>query len=145
MSRAAWLKALAGAALCLPALGAAAWEFTPSPVCTLTDASSPTRLEITFDGEIYAMTLTHPDGWPDAAAFSIQFAPNGPFISTNRHQVVGPALSVSDSGFGNVLTGLEINTRAVAILGPLEREIDLNGARPAVEAFRACDPGPALS
>ncbi|MEM9580735.1 MAG: excinuclease ABC subunit B, partial [Pseudomonadota bacterium] len=126
-------------------LPARAWEFSPSPVCRVSDASSPTVVEMTFDGQLYTLTLTHPDGWPAADVFSIQFAPRGPFISTSRHQISGATLSVSDVGFGNVLTGLEINEAAIAILGPLQRVVDLSGAAPAIRAFRECDPAPPLS
>lgn len=119
-----------------------AWEFSPTPICTLSETTQDTKTEITFDGEIYTLRLTDPDGWPVAPIFAIQFAPNGPVISTSRHQVQGDTLIVSDSGFGNVLTGLENNQRAYAQTGSVIRPIDLTGATEPVRAFRACDPLP---
>jgi hypothetical protein len=106
----------------------------------VTDSRSQTGVEMTFDGSTYVLTLTHRDGWPDAPLFAIQFAPNGPFIQTGRHIVRGQSLSVSDSGFGNVLNGLEFNARAIVQLGQISRIIDLTGAAGPVQDFRACTP-----
>jgi hypothetical protein len=119
---------------------ALAWEFSQSALCTVTDSRSQTGVEMTFDGSTYVLTLTHRDGWPDAPLFAIQFAPNGPFIQTGRHIVRGQSLSVSDSGFGNVLNGLEFNARAIVQLGQISRIIDLTGAAGPVQDFRACTP-----
>ncbi len=117
-----------------------AWEFTPDPICTVTDASSDTHLEMKYDGVIYRLTLTHPDGWPTEDVFTMRFAPQGPVISTNRHQISGNSLSVEDAGFGNVLNGLQFNIGAAAILGETVRVIDLSDAAPTIAAFRTCKP-----
>lgn len=130
--------------IALLASPAAAWEFSSSPLCTVknqgSDQDSGMALEMTYDGATYRLTLTHPEGWPPADVFSMRFAPQGPFISTNRHQINGDSLVVEDAGFGNVLNGLQFNIGAAAILGDTVRVIDLTGAAPAIEAFRACEP-----
>lgn len=125
--------------------GADAWEFSPSPICTVTDNGSDTDLELTYDGALYTLKLTLPEGWANAEIFAIRFAPNGPFIQTTRHQITGKTLSVSDTGFGNVLTGLQNNVTAQAILGETIYEIALDGAFDPVEQFKNCEPGIALS
>ena len=125
-------------------LPAMAWEFTPVPICTLFHQDPEVSVRVTYDpasGE-YAIHLSREGGWPDAAVFSLRFeGPRGLTISTTRHVIeVGDTrtLTVRDRGFGNVLNGLEFNTRAVAILGDLEVPVMLDGAAPAVEEFRAC-------
>ena len=120
-----------------------AWDFTPFPICTLANDASP-QVTVTYDGALYAIHITRPDGWPEGAVFSLQFAPNGPTISTDRHTIEGDRLTVSDTGFGNVLNGLQFNGTALALLGDVAQPIDLQGAADPVEAFRACEPGPAV-
>jgi hypothetical protein len=120
-----------------------AWEFTPLPICTVANAAEP-QVTVTFDGALYAIHITRDGGWPDAPVFSLRFAPNGPTISTPRHTIEGNTLTVLDTGFGNVLDGLQFNAAAQAILGDLNVPIDLSNAAGPVEAFRACRPGPAV-
>jgi len=127
-------------ALTLLAAPATAWEFSAEPTCTVTDNTVPTALEMTFDGSVYTLTLTHPEGWPPGAIFGISFAPNGPLIETDRHVIDGQDLTVSDSGFGNVLRGLEGNVIATALISDVSRELDLTGAAPVIAQFRACWP-----
>ncbi|WP_375265889.1 excinuclease ABC subunit B [Planktotalea sp.] len=122
-----------------------AWEFSPSPICTVTDNGSDTDLKLTYDGALYTLELTHPEGWTNAEIFAIRFAPNGPFIQTTLHQITGSTLSVSDTGFGNVLTGLQNNVIAQALLGETIHEIALDGAFDPVEKLKNCEPGAALS
>jgi hypothetical protein len=128
-----------------PTTDAHAWEFSTEPICTVTDAGSQTALKLTYDGTIYTLHLTHSDGWASADIFAIRFAPNGPFIQTTRHQINGTTLSVADTGFGNVLTGLQINQTAQAMLGETIRDITLEGAFKPVEKFKSCKPHVALS
>lgn len=45
---------------------------------------------------------------------------------------------VTDSGFGNVLNGLELNSRAYATSGETTVGVSLEGIRPAMEEFRNC-------
>lgn len=131
-------------ALTLATAPAGAWRFDPLPICTLSDEGSPTSVTVTFDGNLYAIHLTHPDGWPDAPRFAIRFAPNGPQIATDRHRVEGRTLTVTDTGFGNVLNGLQSNGTATALIGGLARDIDLSGAASAVAAFRQCPEVPTV-
>jgi hypothetical protein len=64
-------------------------------------------------------------------------------ISTQRQVISGDRASVTvkDSGFGNVLDGLEFNNTATAILGNEAVTFGLENAGPAVRAFRACTAG----
>jgi hypothetical protein len=48
---------------------------------------------------------------------------------------------LKDSGFGNVLDGLEFNNIATATLGNEAVTFGLENADPAVRAFRACTAG----
>lgn len=133
--------------LCLIATPLAAWEFTPDPICTLSNPGEGAETVVTYDARLpeYAIAITLADGtWPEAPVFSIRFLPNGPTISTSRHVLSDDnrRLTVTDRGFGNVLNGLEFNALAVAILGDLQVPIPLDGAAPEVARFRAC-PAPA--
>ena len=49
-----------------------AWEFSISPICTVTDRGSDTGLKLTFDGELYALHLSHLEGWQNAEVFEIR-------------------------------------------------------------------------
>jgi hypothetical protein len=99
---------------------------------------------VTFDPsrpEPYAITLTRPKPWPETDTFGLRFdGPAALTIGTDRHRLSADArtLSVTDTGFGNVLDGLALNSTATALAGDTAIPIDLTGARPAVEAFRAC-------
>ncbi len=128
--------------LTTPAL---AWDFTPTPICTLLEDTPDLSIRVTFDPtqpEPYAITLTRPDPWPAADTFGLRFdGPTGMTIGTSRHQLSpdGRSLTVTDSGFGNVLDGLAFNGMATALAGDTKVPFDLTGAGPAVEAFRACN------
>jgi hypothetical protein len=127
----------ASPALVAPAF---AWEFSPAPICTLSYAEAA-QVEVTYDARLpeYAIHITSPEGWVDAPVFSLRFeGPRGGTISTDRHTIEGDTLTVRDTGFGNVLYGLQLNTTAVAVLGGQEVEIDLAGAADPVQAFRGC-------
>jgi hypothetical protein len=123
---------------------AAAWEFTPLPVCTLSHQTDQARVIVTYDPrlpEAYAIAVTGPAAWPDAPVFSMRFdGPRGLTISTDRQQLSdgGRTLSVTDTGFGNVLNGLEFNNTATALAGDISVPFPLAGAAPEVRAFRAC-------
>jgi hypothetical protein len=74
-------------------------------------------------------------------SFGLRFdGPAAMTIGTGRHQLSnqGRTLTVTDSGFGNVLDGLALNRTATALAGDTQVPVDLTGARPAVDAFRAC-------
>jgi hypothetical protein len=132
-------------ALVLLASPASAWEFTATPVCTILEDTGALSLRVTFDPSLpepYAITLTRPTPWPDSETFGLRFdGPAGMTIGTGRHQLSadGKTLTVTDTGFDNVLDGLAYNATATALAGDAAIPFDLTGARTAVEAFRACN------
>jgi hypothetical protein len=123
---------------------AAAWEFSAAPICTLTQTSDTAQITVTYDAVLpeYQITITLTDGvWPDNPAFGMAFAGDLPInIQTSRHQISpdGRSLTVTDSGFGNVLDGLQYNSRAYAISGDTTVTVPLDGIADAITAFRAC-------
>lgn len=142
------MKAWALVVLLLGTAPAAAWEFSPVPICTLSHDWAGGAVRVTHDprlAEPYEIALTRPEGWPAAPLFSMRFVGlRGLTISTGRHRLAegGTRLMVTDTGFGNVLNGLEFNTQALAISGAASLAIPLDGAAPAVQAFRACTETP---
>lgn len=138
--RSAVLLALA---ICLapPAL---AWEAgVEGRLCTLEHSGAAADVRLTYDpaGPEYTIALSRAEPWPEAAIFAMQFeGPRGLTIQTTRHRLSadGRTVSVADRGFGNVLDGLEFNAVARGMLGDSDVEISLDGAAPAVAAFRAC-------
>ncbi len=140
------------AALLLACLAApaAAWEFTDRPICTLSHATDGAEVTVTYDPAIpeYAIAIRLLDGtWAAGPVFSIAFDGTRPLtIGTDRHAVSddGTTLTVTDRGFGNVLNGLEFNRTATATSGQSAVTLPLDGAAPAVRAFRGC-PAPATS
>ena len=131
-------------AFLLLASPAAAWEFSASPICTLTDTSDSGGITVTYDPAIteYTVTVTLPNGrWSEAQTFGMAFANDRPIsIQTDLHSISpdGRSVTVKDRGFGNVLNGLEFNTRAYAVLGDTTVGFDLDGIGPAITAFRNC-------
>jgi len=117
--------------LALLASPAVAWEFTPTPICTLTHRQAQVDVTVTYDPALP----------PDAAQFGLTFnGPRGLAIGTSRHVLSGDrqSLTVADTGFGNVLDGLQFNDSATATTGTAVVTFDLTDAAPAVEAFRNC-------
>ncbi len=135
-------------ALVTAASPATAWEFTPSPICTLFHSNAVAYITITYDANLpeYTLTMTLTDGtWPSAATFGMRFeGGNQIAIGTDRHMTVGATLTVKDSGFGNVLDGLQFNETATATAGDLTITANLSDAADPVAAFRQC-PAPATS
>ena len=122
-----------------------AWEFTPSPICTLTHTEARAEVTVTYDhaSGLYAIAVTSPNGWLASPAFSIRFdGPRAGVISTQRHQTNGATLTVSDTGFGNVLDGLEFNRTATAFTQTSAVTVSLDGAAGPVQQFRACTTAP---
>ena len=123
---------------------AQAWDFTPTPICTIFDDTPDLSVRVTYDPtqpEPYAIALTRPEPWPATETFGLRFdGPAAMTIGTSRHRLSadGRSLTVTDTGFGNLLDGLAFNATATALAGDMEIPFDLSGARPAVEAFRAC-------
>lgn len=134
--------------LLLAAAPARAWEFTPAPVCTLRHAEAGHAVTVTWDprvAEPYAIRIEAPSPWPAEPVFSIDYAGPRPLtISTGRHRLTedGRAVTVSDTGFGNVLDGLEFNATATAVMGGARVPFSLDGAAEPVRAFRACTEAP---
>lgn len=124
-----------------PALG---WSFTPDPICTLSHQGESLAVTVTHDpvpGE-YAIVLTLAAGtWPESPAFHIAFRGGRELtIGTGVHALAdgGRRLTVRDTGFGNVLDGLEFNAAALAWAGERQAAFSLAGAAGPVRAFRAC-------
>ena len=121
-----------------------AWDFSATPVCTIAEDTPGLVIRVTYDpalAEPYAISLTRPGPWPETESFGLRFdGPAALTIATRRHRLSpdGRTLTVSDTGFGNVLDGLALNGTATALAGATEVPFDLTGASPAVEAFRSC-------
>ncbi|PTX54788.1 hypothetical protein C8N43_3609 [Litoreibacter ponti] len=125
-------------------LQAQAWTFTPGPICRLSHATDMAEIELTFDpsAPLYSVTVTTPAPLPQAPFFSMRFiGPSGQTISTNRHAygADGTSVTVTDTGFGNVLDGLQFNQSAEAIVGDTIIAFPLEGAAQQTAAFRACE------
>jgi hypothetical protein len=131
-------------ALVLLATPAQAWDFTPTPVCTIAEDTPTLSIRVTYDPsqpEPYAISITRNEPWPLTDSFGLRFdGPQAMTIGTARHRLSddGRTLTVSDTGFGNVLDGLALNATATALASGVAVSFDLTGAEPAVEAFRAC-------
>ena len=126
----------------LLATPAAAWEFSADPgICRLTHEGAEAEVRVTYslDAGLYAITVTKGVPWTPFPVFEIAFeGPRGLRISTGRQVLDGAAVTVTDTGFGNVLNGLEFNDTATAILGREAVTVSLAGAAPEVRKFRAC-------
>jgi hypothetical protein len=128
---------------------AAAWEFTPTPVCTLSHSTDKARLSVTHTPhavEPYAIEITQGDAiWGSSPTFQMLFdGPRKLSIATDRHKLGagGKSLTVTDQGFGNVLTGLEFNFLATAKSGDTVLYFPLADAAEAVQRFRLCAESP---
>lgn len=124
--------------------GAEAWEYTAGLPCRLTHDSAQVSVELTYDPTkpLYSISLTKTSTWPEADIFEMQFiGPRGLVIGTDRHQFSegGTRLTVTDTGFNNVLDGLQFNHTARAVLDDVSIEVPLDGAADPVEAFRRCE------
>lgn len=134
------------AVLCLVATPALAWQVEPDRICKLVHDGGDATVVVTYDPAIpeYAISISLDRSWRDSSVFAIQFdGPRGAIISTDRHVISGDGgtLTVTDSGFGNVLNGLEFNDTATAMLGDQAVAVSLDGAESAVPEFRACAEG----
>ena len=129
--------------LLLP-LQAQAWTFTPGLICRLSHETPDARIELTFDpsAPLYSVTISRDAALPRVEPFVMRFIGSaGRVISTNRHSFTADATAVTaqDSGFGNVLDGLQFNDTAEAILGTTTLHFSLDGAAEPTAAFRACE------
>lgn len=122
---------------------AAAWEASRvGPVCYLTHQTEEGEVTVSHDATEavpYAIDLVRNEGWRAGPVFSIRFDGFGArTISTDRHSVTENTLTVTDTGFGNVLDGLAENFVALAATGDTSLVIPLDGAAPEVEKFKSC-------
>lgn len=126
---------------------AQAWEYTPGLPCILSHSEGDTEIELTYDPTkpLYSVTVRKSDPWVGANTFAMRFSgPRGLAISTDRHNLSGDGRSVTveDTGFGNVLDGLQFNDTVTALLGDAAVSFQLAGAAGPVAAFRLCRPTP---
>lgn len=127
-----------------------AWQAgSEGRLCALRHSDPAADIQLTYDpdGPLYSITVTTPAPWPDAPVFGLQFDGSRPnIITTTRHErdETGHSLTVTDQGFGNVLDGLEFNRTATAFSGQGLARIDLTGAAPEVQIFRACTTSPSV-
>lgn len=123
---------------------ASAWETTTSPICTLTHETAEAHIRLTYDPSkpLYTLAITQKSApWQPTPWFAMRFiGPNDITISTPEHALSdnNQTLNVADSGFGNVLDGLQFNTTALAFSEAQSVAIPLEGAAPEVQKFRAC-------
>ncbi len=123
---------------------AAAWEATVGQICTLSHDTEQAEIFLTYDPTqpLYTLTVTRKtEGWAQAPWFAMRFDGLKPIeIATPRHVLSGNglALTVTDTGFGNVLDGLEHNQTAYAFTQDRLTEFPLDGAAPQVRIFREC-------
>ena len=127
-----------------------AWEFTPGLPCILSHQSGATEVTLTYDPTqpLYSFSLKQPDPFVPAPVFGLRFTGDLALaIGTDRHQFTegGTRLTVTDTGFGNVLNGLQFNDVMIAAIGPDLISVPLVGASDAVAAFRACEAAPPVS
>ncbi len=123
---------------------ATAWETTTTPICTLTHETTETHIHLTYDPSkpLYTLAITLKSAtWQPTPWFAMRFiGPNEIMISTPQHALSGnnQTLNVADSGFGNVLDGLQFNTTALAFTEAQSVTIPLDVAAPEVQKFRDC-------
>lgn len=103
--------------LILLPLQAQAWTFTPGLTCLLTHETSQAQIELTYDpaAPLYSITVTTQNPLPRSEIVSMTFiGPAGRTISTNQHSYGsdGRSVTAQDTGFGNVLDGLQFNQTA---------------------------------
>ncbi len=130
-------------------LQAHAWTFTPGAICQLSHETAEARIALTYDPAkpLYSVTVSRADPLPEVEPFVMRFiGPAGRVISTDRHSFSadGTSVTAQDSGFGNVLDGLQFNTVAEAILGDTTIAFPLEGAAEPVAKFRECAPQPVV-
>ena len=134
--------------LALLPVPAAGWEFSATPICTLSHDAADSAVAVTYDHGtgLYEIGISLTSGtWVRSATFGMQFANELPLtIGTDRHRLSqgNARLSVSDSGFGNVLNGLEGNSAALAFTPLQQVAIDTDGIQEPMQAFRACTQAP---
>ena len=135
--------------LLLLASPTAAWDFSASRLCAVTHVSENLALEMTYDPStaLYTIGVQRPEAWTPAPIFGLAFkGARDLTIRTDRHAYsdAGRTVTVTDQDFGIVLDGLQFNETATAFLGDQAEQVSLDGAAPAIEAFRACIETPSV-
>jgi hypothetical protein len=130
-------------ALTLLTSPAFAWDFTSGAVCTLSDATDTAEIVLTYDPALprYTLSITTDAAWPVDGTFSMTFANTRPAVIRTDRQTLsqdGMTLSVADSGFGNVLNGLEFGGQIRAAVGDRAVDISSDGIKGPMGAFKAC-------
>ena len=131
--------------LILLPLQAQAWTFTPGLICRLSHETADAKIELTYDPAkpLYSVTVSRAAPLPNVEPFTMRFiGPAGRVISTRSHTFSdgNTAVTAQDTGFGNVLDGLQFNDTAEAILGTTTIQFPLDGATEPTAQFRACKP-----
>ncbi|WP_298850417.1 excinuclease ABC subunit B [uncultured Ruegeria sp.] len=123
---------------------ATAWEATVGQICTLSHATDEAEIFLTYDPAkpLYTLSVTRKtESWTKTPWFAMRFeGPNPIEIATPNHILSDgeSSLTVTDTGFGNVLNGLEYNLTAYAFTQDRLTEFPLDGAAPQVRVFREC-------
>ena len=126
-----------------------AWEFTPGVPCLLTHDTGATQIELTYDPRqpLYSITVSQDAAMPDSPFFAMRFdGPRPNTIASARHEMGNNnrSVTVTDTGFGNVLDGLQYNISTTIILAETMLTVSLKDASGPVQLFRDCV-GPAPS
>ena len=128
---------------------AQAWTFVETEVCTLTHIEDTTEVTVVFDpaAKLYTITLTTAAEWSNSPSFRLRFdGPNALTIGTDQHILSSDrrSLSVSDTGFRNVLEGIALNQQMTALNGDQAITVSTTDAADPVADFTAC-PSPRTS
>ncbi|WP_171122407.1 MULTISPECIES: hypothetical protein [unclassified Ruegeria] len=121
-----------------------AWDATVGPICTLSHETGAAKIFLTYDPSkpLYSITVTQTNSvWKQAPWFAMRFEGSSPIeIATSRHVLSDGAtsLTVTNTGFGNVLDGLEYNRIAYAFTQDHVATFSLDGAADPVRVFREC-------
>ncbi len=121
-----------------------AWDVTVGQICTLSHESEASTIFLTYDPSepLYSITVTQTNSvWTQTPWFAMRFEGSSPIeIATSRHVLSDGAtsLTVTNTGFGNVLNGLEYNQKAYAFTQDQVTKFSLVGAAEPVRVFREC-------
>lgn len=126
------------------ASAAQAWVYDGRADCSVRHQTDKLGILLSYAPQtgLYSIAITRWDkAWAGGNRFSMKFdGPKPIFITTDRHELAQNKTTViaSDTGFGNVLDGLEFNFVAAAQLGRERVTIPLKGAKSEIAKFREC-------
>ncbi|MBO9411452.1 MULTISPECIES: hypothetical protein [unclassified Ruegeria] len=121
-----------------------AWDVTVDEICTLSHETDAAKIFLTYEPSkpLYTITVTQANSdWTQTPWFAMRFEGSSPIeIATSRHVLSDDAksLTVTNTGFGNVLDGLEYNQIAYAFTQDHVATFSLDGAADPVRIFREC-------